>query len=67
MQQDRLIFIRYCMWSEMIYVHKQQAFISTLYQNYTKDTIHFSKLTANNWQELEAPILEMPTDVHLFE
>lgn len=67
MQQDRLVFIRYCMWSEMIYMHKQQAFISTLYQNYAKDAIHFSKLSSSNWLELEAPTLEMPTDVHLFE
>ncbi|RCH82650.1 Sorting nexin mvp1, partial [Rhizopus stolonifer] len=65
-QQDRHIFIQYCMWSEMTYVHKQQAFISALYQNYVKDAIHFSKSSANNWKKLEAPTLEMPTDVHLF-
>ncbi|KAI9280716.1 hypothetical protein BY458DRAFT_500147 [Sporodiniella umbellata] len=66
-QEDRLVFIRYCMWSEMIYMHKQQAFVSTLYQNYAKDTIHFAKLSFNNWQELEAPTFEMPVDVSLFE
>lgn len=55
------------MWSEMIYIHKQQAFISTLYQDYVKNTIHFSSLRSNNWQELEEPTFEMPTDVHLFE
>ncbi|ORE06929.1 hypothetical protein BCV72DRAFT_206454 [Rhizopus microsporus var. microsporus] len=67
MQQHRLIYIRYCMWSEMIYIHKQQAFISTLYQDYVKNAIHFSNLRSNNWQELEEPTFEMPTDVHLFE
>lgn len=67
MQQHKLIYIRYCMWSEMIYIHKQQAFISTLYQDYVKNAIHFSNLRSNNWQELEEPTFEMPTDVHLFE
>ncbi|KAI8973923.1 hypothetical protein BDB01DRAFT_808137 [Pilobolus umbonatus] len=66
-QQDRMIFIRFCMWSELIYLHKQQAFISTLYQNFVKSTVNFSKLRAENWQELEPPTFEMPDDVNLFE
>ncbi|KAI9469069.1 MAG: hypothetical protein EXX96DRAFT_512860 [Benjaminiella poitrasii] len=66
-QQNREIFIRYCIWSELIYLHKQQAFISSLYQNYVKDSIHFSKLRANNWQALEEPTFDMPANVELFE
>lgn len=66
-QQDREIFIRFCMWSELIYLHKQQAFVSSLYQSYVKDSIHFSKLRADNWQDLEAPTFEMPSEVDLFE
>ncbi|OAD05325.1 hypothetical protein MUCCIDRAFT_141122 [Mucor lusitanicus CBS 277.49] len=67
LQQDREIFIRFCMWSELIYLHKQQAFVSSLYQSYVKDSIEFSKLRATNWQDLEAPAFEMPTNVELFE
>lgn len=55
------------MWSELIYLHKQQAFVSSLYQSYVKDSIEFSKLRATNWQDLEAPAFEMPTNVELFE
>ncbi|KAI9257628.1 hypothetical protein BY458DRAFT_492347 [Sporodiniella umbellata] len=67
LQQDRHVFIRYCMWSEMIFIHKQQASISVLYQNYAKDAIHFSKSSVRNWQELEDSVLDMPTDIRLFE
>lgn len=55
------------MWSELIYLHKQQAFVSTLYQNLVKESIHYSKLRATNWQDLEEPTLNMPGDVDLFE
>lgn len=55
------------MWSEMIYLHKQQAFVSSLYQSFVKDTIHFSRLRVDNWQDLESPTFEMPADVDLFE
>ncbi|KAI8636330.1 hypothetical protein BD408DRAFT_397570 [Parasitella parasitica] len=66
-QQDREIFIKFCMWSELIYLHKQQAFVSLLYQSFVKDSIEFSKLRATNWQDLEAPAFEMPSNVELFE
>ncbi|KAI8355166.1 hypothetical protein BD560DRAFT_407364 [Blakeslea trispora] len=66
-QQDREVFIRYSLWSELIYLHKQQAFVSTLYQNFTKSAIHFSKLRANNWQDLEEPAFNMPSDIASFE
>ncbi|KAI7904535.1 uncharacterized protein BX663DRAFT_484668 [Cokeromyces recurvatus] len=65
--QNREIFIRYCIWSELTYLHKQQAFISSLYQSYVKDAVHFSKQCANNWQILEEPTFEMPANVELFE
>jgi hypothetical protein len=55
------------MFSELIYLHKQQAFVSSLYQNYIKDSIHFSKLRADNWQDLEAPTFDMPSQVDLFD
>jgi hypothetical protein len=66
-QKDRLVFIAFCMWSELIYLHKQQAFVSLLYQDYVKEAIHFSKRRVDNWQDLEAPTFDMPTDVNLFE
>ncbi|RCH96953.1 Sorting nexin mvp1 [Rhizopus stolonifer] len=67
LQQDREVFIQFCLWSELIYLHKQQAFVSSLYQNFTQSTIHFSKLRADNWQDLEEPAFNMPSDVASFE
>ncbi|CEP17235.1 hypothetical protein [Parasitella parasitica] len=66
-QQDREIFIKFCMWSELIYLHKQQAFVSLLYQSFVQDSIQFSNLRATNWQDLEEPAFEMPSNVELFE
>lgn len=66
-QQDREVFIRFCMWSELVYLHKQQAFVSSIYQSYVKDSVQYSKLRANNWQDLEEPVSDMPGSVDLFE
>lgn len=55
------------MWSELVYLHKQQAFVSNLYQNLVKEYIHFSKLRAENWKDLEEPTLNMPGHVDLFQ
>lgn len=54
------------MWSELTYLHKQQGFVSTLYQNDVKNSAHYSKLRFNNWLELYDPIFDIPTEVELF-
>ncbi|KAI8335140.1 hypothetical protein BC941DRAFT_431363 [Chlamydoabsidia padenii] len=65
-QKWRQTFIQYCLWSEMTYLHKQQALISTLYRNYVKEMVTFSRLRAENWQALEDPVFDMPVDWDLF-
>ncbi|KAI8097010.1 uncharacterized protein BX664DRAFT_325392 [Halteromyces radiatus] len=65
-QKWRQTFIDYCIWSEMTFLHKQQAFVSTLYRNYVKEMVEFSRLRAENWQQLEEPVFEMPVDWDLF-
>lgn len=54
------------MWSEIIYLHKQQAFVSSLYRSYVRDMIQFSQQRSQNWQELQPPVLEMPVEPELF-
>ncbi|KAL0083634.1 hypothetical protein J3Q64DRAFT_1679555 [Phycomyces blakesleeanus] len=66
-QECRRQFIRHCIYGELIYLHKQQAFVSSLYRDYVRDMAQFSRQRAENWQSLENPILEMPTDVNLFD
>lgn len=55
------------MWSELVYLHKQHAFVSSLYQSYVRDMIHFSRQRTDNWVELEGPVLKMPADPASFE
>ncbi|CAO3634360.1 unnamed protein product [Cunninghamella echinulata] len=59
-QQRRELFIRYCLTSELTLIHKQQAFISTLYQNYVHEKLIFSRRTVDNWKALEVLVCNMP-------
>ncbi|CDS12317.1 hypothetical protein LRAMOSA04512 [Lichtheimia ramosa] len=65
-QKCRQIFIQFCMWSEIIYLHKQQAFVSSLYRNYVKGTSQYSRQRADNWSSLEELVMQMPVDPPLF-
>ncbi|CAO3592989.1 unnamed protein product [Absidia cylindrospora] len=65
-QKWRQTFIQYCIWAEMTYLHKQQAFVSTLYRSYVKEMVEFSKLRADNWAKLEEPVFDMPVDWDIF-
>ncbi|CAO3592242.1 unnamed protein product [Absidia cylindrospora] len=58
----RRIFIHSNIWTEMTYLHKQQAFVSALYGSYVNEMMEFLKLRAENWQLLEDPVFEMPMD-----
>ncbi|KAG0182581.1 Sorting nexin mvp1 [Apophysomyces sp. BC1034] len=66
-QQCRQVFIRYCMWSELTYLHKQQAFVSSLYRDYVQDMVKFSKQRAENWAQLEIPVSVMPVEHDMFD
>ncbi|ORX60462.1 hypothetical protein DM01DRAFT_1332619 [Hesseltinella vesiculosa] len=63
----RQMFIHYCIWSEMTYLHKQQTHVSTLYRQYVKEMVAFSKKRYENWHELEAPVFDMPVEMDAFE
>lgn len=65
-QKCRQIFIQFCMWSEIIYLHKQQAFVSSLYRNYVKGTSQYSRQRADNWSSLEELVMQMPVNPPLF-
>ncbi|KAF7728007.1 Sorting nexin mvp1 [Apophysomyces ossiformis] len=66
-QRDHQVFIQFCMWSELTYLHKQQAFVSSLYRDWVQDMIKFSQQRAENWAQLEGPVSVMPTEYHLFD
>lgn len=55
------------MWSELIYLHKQQAFVSSLYQSFVKDMTHFSQKQTDNWKQLQDLLTDMPNEPALFQ
>ncbi|KAI8138095.1 hypothetical protein BJV82DRAFT_699062 [Fennellomyces sp. T-0311] len=61
-QLDRDTHIRYCLASELSYIHKQQAFISLMYQNYVHEQLQFARQLGDNWKVLQALACEMPID-----
>ena len=54
------------MWCELIYMHKQQAFVSSLYRSYVQEMMQYSKKRADNWKELEGLVFQMPVEPSLF-
>ncbi|KAI8137121.1 hypothetical protein BJV82DRAFT_525877 [Fennellomyces sp. T-0311] len=65
-QECRQLYIQFCMWCELIYMHKQQAFVSSLYRNYVQEMMQYAKKRADNWKELEGLVFQMPVEPPLF-
>ncbi|KAI9265711.1 hypothetical protein EDC94DRAFT_603892 [Helicostylum pulchrum] len=59
-QQRRRTYIHYCVATEVSYLHKQQAFVSLLYQNFVHEQLQYARRTVDNWKALEALLCEMP-------
>lgn len=59
-QQRRETYIHYCVSTEASYLHKQQAFVSLLYQNFVHEQLQYARRTVDNWKALEALLCEMP-------
>ncbi|KAI8330258.1 hypothetical protein EDC96DRAFT_528764 [Choanephora cucurbitarum] len=59
-QQRRDTYIRYCVASELSYLHKQQAFVSLLYQNFVHEQLQHARKTVDNWKALEALLYDLP-------
>ncbi|CEG73425.1 hypothetical protein RMATCC62417_08812 [Rhizopus microsporus] len=59
-QQRKDVHIRYCVATELSYLHKQQAFVSLFYQNYVHEQLQFNRKTIDNWKALEALLCNLP-------
>ncbi|KAJ3048180.1 Sorting nexin mvp1 [Rhizophlyctis rosea] len=60
-QQERIELIRSCLWQELLYYHRQKAFVSLLYQGYISEQIRFATQFAEVWKTLATPVFELPT------
>ncbi|KAI9271716.1 hypothetical protein BDA99DRAFT_500821 [Phascolomyces articulosus] len=65
-QLNRDTHIQYCVASELSYIHKQQAFISLMYQNYVHEQLQFTRQLGDNWKVLQSLACEMPIDPEEF-
>ncbi|ORX45727.1 hypothetical protein DM01DRAFT_1349340 [Hesseltinella vesiculosa] len=59
-QQRRDLFIRYCIHGELTFLHKQQAFIATMYQTYINEKLQHSRRHLDNWKALQVLMCSMP-------
>ncbi|KAG2208684.1 hypothetical protein INT47_007783 [Mucor saturninus] len=59
-QQRRDTYIQYCVATEASYLHKQQSFVSLLYQNFVHEQLQYARRSVDNWKALEAVLCEMP-------
>ncbi|KAF7725871.1 Sorting nexin mvp1 [Apophysomyces ossiformis] len=53
-QKRRDIYIRFCLASELSFLHKQQAFVSHLYQDFVHGELQFSRSIIDNWKTLQS-------------
>lgn len=59
-QQRRDTYIQYCVATEASYLHKQQAFVSLLYQNFVHEQLQYARRSVDNWKALEAVLCDLP-------
>lgn len=64
--QQRQIFIKYCILSELSLLHKMQANISVMYSNYVKDEFIYAKQWTDHWNQLQPFINQLPNTYNDF-
>lgn len=66
LNQQRDLFIKYCIVSELSFLHKQQASVSAMYNRYVRDEIKYTRQWSDHWKALEVITSEMPSTPHEF-
>jgi hypothetical protein len=66
LNQQRDLFIKYCIVFELSFLHKQQASVSAMYNRYVRDEIKYTRQWSDHWKALEIITSEMPSAPHEF-
>lgn len=66
LNQQRDLFIKYCIVSELSFLHKQQAGVSAMYNQFVRDEIKYTRQWSDHWKSLEPITSEMPSSPHEF-
>ncbi|KAI8057590.1 uncharacterized protein B0P05DRAFT_559881 [Gilbertella persicaria] len=64
--QQRDIFIRYCLMSELSFLHKQQTNISMMYNTFVTNQLKHTKQWTEHWKNIALFTTEMPKASHVF-
>ncbi|KAI8370613.1 uncharacterized protein BYT42DRAFT_617150 [Radiomyces spectabilis] len=59
-QQRRDTHIKFCIASELSYLHKHQALVSWMYQKFVHEQLQFARQTVDNWKALEVFTSDTP-------
>ncbi|KAI8374698.1 uncharacterized protein BYT42DRAFT_547693 [Radiomyces spectabilis] len=61
LQQQRQIYIQYCLTAELAYLHQEQRFITFVYRDFVELQLKFSAQLTGQWNALEACTKDIST------
>ncbi|KAF9097350.1 Sorting nexin mvp1 [Mortierella sp. GBA35] len=65
-QSQRLILIQHTLWMEILFYHKNQASIATIYQNFVHEQMKTSQSLTDTWETLSPIVHDLPMEVNAF-
>ncbi|KAG0301136.1 sorting nexin [Linnemannia gamsii] len=65
-QSQRAILINHTLWMEILFYHKNQAMIASIYQNFVHEQIKTSQGLTDTWESLSPIVHDLPMEVNAF-
>ncbi|KAG0263311.1 Sorting nexin mvp1 [Linnemannia exigua] len=66
LQNQRVILINHTLWMEILFYHKNQASIASIYQNFVHEQIKTSQSLSDTWESLSPIVHDLPMEVNAF-
>ncbi|KAG0319775.1 Sorting nexin mvp1 [Dissophora globulifera] len=66
-QKQRAVLLEYTLWIEITYFHKNQAMITTMYQNFVTEHCKTGRSLNDTWKSLSRVVHDMPMEVNGFK
>ncbi|KAK5821463.1 hypothetical protein F5H01DRAFT_337215 [Linnemannia elongata] len=65
-QSQRAILMNHTLWMEILFYHKNQALIASIYQNFVHEQIKTSQGLTDTWESLSPIVHDLPMEVNAF-
>ncbi|KAF9313360.1 sorting nexin [Podila horticola] len=65
-QEQRLILLQHTLWTEIMYYHKNQAQVATMYQSFVLEQVKTSRSLTDNWSSLSPFVHDLPMETNGF-